>query len=437
MVDFPAMDGVAAILAALGAGVGAGLNETAKDSVLDLRDKIKARFESDHEATSRLNDYTRSPTQETAALLITHIEAHGLHRDDQILDAAQAVLHSAGPTAVGPGAVKATNITQNISDHGTAFVGGTQYYANILNQAVARSTTEQVAIPALMILVVGVVVALAVLVTLTWGARSEIAPPKRPAPTTAAVPSTRCSGEAEVFGILDDGQLTYTRIKGATNQRISMMIGENSGLRPAGLAALSPERLLVIDRNRHLYRVDIWVDAAQRNITLRTKVDLGVWNQDPSLAFDGKGSLYGIKGDLLMEYAVSATTPDIIGEGKAVGRGFRGLESLAAPAPNYVIGIRQNQLLGYQVGGTADLPEVLGTSWNRTTRLVTPGQGLFYGRGWDDSLNTYRYFRPLHRSRDAIRNRGQVDERGWSQSVLSAVPNTLTCSDFHDSGASD
>ncbi len=129
MVDAAMVDGASAILGALAAGASAGLTEAAKQGVIDLRDKLKARFKGNDEATSDLNVFARRPTPENAESLAYHIKSHDLDRDEQIVAAACEILQSARATAVGPGSVSALSITQNVHDHGVGFIGGSHTHA--------------------------------------------------------------------------------------------------------------------------------------------------------------------------------------------------------------------------------------------------------------------------------------------------------------------
>ncbi len=208
-----------------------------------------------------------------------------------------------------------------------------------------------------------------------------------------------------------------------------MLTQKDFSFRPSGLAALSSKNLLVVSEDGRLFRVDVQLDIPKSRITTGPPVDLGAWDQGNLLTFDGKGSLFAIKGDQLMQYKLTAHNISTMPDGKAVGDGFAHIESLAAAAPNYVLGLREGSLLGYQVGDLALEPKELGFTWDRIAHLVTPGPGLFYGRAKDRSLNTYRYLRPLMGENEpsGVRNRGIVAKEGWIQNALSAVPNTVTC----------
>ena len=127
-MDVGALDGVSVILGALAVGAGEGIAEVVKQAVLDLRDKLKARFGGDEEAAADLSVYMRRPTPQNAEHLSGYLREHGLDQNREVLAVARAVLDAAGPTALGAGSVAATVINQSIHDHGKGFIGGTHHH---------------------------------------------------------------------------------------------------------------------------------------------------------------------------------------------------------------------------------------------------------------------------------------------------------------------
>jgi hypothetical protein len=107
-----ALEGVDLVLAALSAGVSAGVTDSVKSTVTDswraLRDKIAALFSraGDSKATASLELFEIHPEQ-TAELLASYLRAHNVDQNEPIMLAAQTCLQSAGPSAIGEGSVAA------------------------------------------------------------------------------------------------------------------------------------------------------------------------------------------------------------------------------------------------------------------------------------------------------------------------------------------
>ncbi|WP_345578844.1 hypothetical protein [Nonomuraea rosea] len=238
-------------------------------------------------------------------------------------------------------------------------------------------------------------------------------------------------GVASVYGVLPDGRLTYTAIDAASGKRTSgpILSAQKLGFTPKAMATLNADTLLVTESGTagKLYRVD--VQNVTGTVEFATPVYLGGGYTHDLLAYDGR-FLFGIAGGALRRYIITVAKPalaDITGN-TLIGTGFT-LKTLTTTGQGWILGTTAaGALISYKIMG-ADLwrrYQLRDTTWQVFDHLLSPGAGLYYGRRADGSL--YRYFdiNPFDGQGADVSGQGTVDTSGWTQTLLSAQPGTVT-----------
>lgn len=238
-------------------------------------------------------------------------------------------------------------------------------------------------------------------------------------------------GLASVYGVLDDGRLTYTVVDAATGRRTHGAVVSDAtlGMAPRALATLNFNTLLVTDTGGRLYRIDIRTNSS--SLTFDPPVDLGGgWTHD-LLAFDGNGHLYGIAGDndTLLRYTVNAGKPtagNIAGRTE-IGRGFS-LKTLTATGPGWILGNHADgRLISYRIDGAGQWQrhDLRATTWQVFDQIVSPGGGVYLAHKPAGSLTHYVDANPYDGRGNDISSAVPVDTGGWTQVLLSAQPGTV------------
>ncbi|KOX20522.1 hypothetical protein ADK67_29300 [Saccharothrix sp. NRRL B-16348] len=237
------------------------------------------------------------------------------------------------------------------------------------------------------------------------------------------------SGTASVYGVLADGRLTYTAIDAANGTRThgAVASGASLGFVPKAMATLNFNTVLVTSSGGQLYRVDVITNNT--SLTFNAPVPLGGgWTHD-LLAYDGRGSLYGIAAGALRRYTITANKPgagDITSDG-LIDTGFT-LKTLTATGPDWLLGTTSGgELLSYRIRGAGDWTryELKSSTWQVFTDLVSPGGGVYFGHNADGGLYHYVDDNPYDGSGADLRGLDAVDAQGWSQVLLSAQPGTV------------
>ncbi|MFD5879316.1 M23 family metallopeptidase [Streptomyces yangpuensis] len=251
------------------------------------------------------------------------------------------------------------------------------------------------------------------------------------APAQAATAS--CTGSVSVYGALADGRLTYSQIDPSTGDRIKTLIGPDLGFTPKAMATLNFNTVLVTDPGGVLYRVDIQTNNLSLGL-VGPPVQIGTgWTHD-KLVYDGHGHLYGTAGGVLLQYLVSQAKPagsQHIGQRVEVGSGFV-LKTLASSGDDRLIAnTADGRLLEYRIdsGGGWSSAQLAASGWSAFDRLVSPGGGLYYGVTGAGGMYWYQDVDPDDRSGSdiAYHNDDPVDASGWTQTLISAQPETATC----------
>ncbi|MGP3957056.1 hypothetical protein ACTWPT_13725 [Nonomuraea sp. 3N208] len=238
-------------------------------------------------------------------------------------------------------------------------------------------------------------------------------------------------GVASLYGVLPDGRLTYTAIDAASGQRTSgpVLSAKTLGFTPKAMATLNADTLLVTENGTagKLYRVD--VQNVTGTVEFAAPVYLGSGYTHDLLAYDG-GFLFGITGGALRRYIIRVAKPalaDITGN-TLIGTGFT-LKTLTTTGPGWILGTTDaGALISYKIGG-ADLwrrYQLRDTTWQVFDRLLSPGAGVYYGRKADGSLHRYFDINPFDGEGADVSGQGAVDSSGWTQTLLSAQPGTVT-----------
>ncbi|MCE6998616.1 hypothetical protein LZG04_28015 [Saccharothrix sp. S26] len=237
------------------------------------------------------------------------------------------------------------------------------------------------------------------------------------------------SGTASIYGVLADGRLTYTAVDAADGTRThgAVTSGASLGFVPKAMATLNFNTLLVTSPSGQLYRVDVITNNT--SLAFNAPVLLGGgWTHD-LLAYDGRGSLYGIAAGTLRRYAVPVHKPaagDITSDG-VIDSGFT-LKTLTATGPDWLLGTTSGgELLSYKIRGAGDWTryELKSSTWQVFTDLVSPGGGVYFGHNAEGALYRYLDDDPFDGSGADLRGLDAVDAQGWSQVLLSAQPATV------------
>ncbi|WP_237102822.1 M23 family metallopeptidase [Nonomuraea sp. MG754425] len=248
------------------------------------------------------------------------------------------------------------------------------------------------------------------------------------------VTSGNCSapeGRASVYGTLPDGRLTYTAIDAATGRRTHGAVVSTAtlGFTPKAMATLNFNTILVTsdDPDGPLYRVDVRTNGD--SLIFEPPILLGSgWTHD-LLAYDGKSHLFGIAGGTLRRYTVTAAKPalaDITGN-TLVGTGFT-LKTLTATGPDWLLGTTADgQLISYRINGAGSWQrhQLRDSTWQVFDHLLSPGGGVYYGHR-EGAIHRYLDRDPYDGVGDDLIGQGAVDTTGWTQSLLSAQPATVT-----------
>ncbi|MEV0389996.1 M23 family metallopeptidase [Nonomuraea sp. NPDC050643] len=242
-------------------------------------------------------------------------------------------------------------------------------------------------------------------------------------------------GVASVYGVLPDGRLTYTSIDAATGERTAgAELSQTSlGFKPKAMATLNFNTLLVTEDapSGRLYRVDIV--SVRDQVTFATPVLLGTGYTHDHLAYDGSTYLFGIADGALRRYKLTTDKPVLadITANTLIGNGFT-LKTLTASAPGWILGTTTNGLLlSYKINGAASYQrhELRQTTWQVFDHLLSPGGGVYYGhKNTDGSLHRYFDQDPQDGQGDDLTGQSAVDTEGWTQTLLSASPDTVTSS---------
>ncbi|MFG1969783.1 M23 family metallopeptidase [Nonomuraea fuscirosea] len=241
-------------------------------------------------------------------------------------------------------------------------------------------------------------------------------------------------GRVAVYGVLPDGQLTYTAIDAATGKRTHGAVVSTAklGFTPKAMATLNYNTILLTKAGSDgmLYRVDVRTNGD--TLEFEPPVHLGNGYTHDHLAYDGDGHLYGIAAGTLRRYTITTTKPVLadITNNTLIGDGFT-LKTLTTAGPDWLLGTTASgQLLSYRVKGAGDWKrhQLRDATWQNFTHLLSPGAGVYYGHHPAGALYRYHDADPYDGKGDDLTGHGTVDATGWTQSLLSAQPGSATLS---------
>ncbi|WP_165974598.1 M23 family metallopeptidase [Nonomuraea deserti] len=239
-------------------------------------------------------------------------------------------------------------------------------------------------------------------------------------------------GMASVYGVMADGRLSYTAIDAATGRRTrgAVLSTATLGFTPKAMATLNFNTLLVTDSapGGKLYRVDIRTNRDA--LVFEPPVYLGSGYTHELLTYDGRSHLFGIADGTLRRYTITAAKPTLtdITDNTLIGQGFT-LKTLTATGPDWILGTTaQGLLISYQIRGTGswERHQLRDATWQGFDHLLSPGGGVYYGHHHDHSMHSYIDADPYDGRDDDLGKQGTVDTGGWSQTLLSAQPATVT-----------
>lgn len=273
------------------------------------------------------------------------------------------------------------------------------------------------------------------LASLGTGPAQAAAPaaPSTASTVTGAAATADCSGSVSVYGALADGRLTYSQIDPSNGNRLKTLIGPDLGFAPKALATLNFNTVLATDTAGTLYRIDVKTNNLSLAL-LNAPVPIGTgWTHD-KLVYDGHGHLYGTVGGTLLQYLVSQPKPagsQHIGQRVEIGTGFV-LKTLTSTGDDRLLAnTSDGRLLEYRIDSAGGWSSKLlaPANWSGFEKLVSPGGGLYYGVTSAGGMYWYQDVNPTDGSGSDIvyHNDDPVDLSGWTQTVLSAEPETATC----------
>jgi Peptidase family M23 len=248
--------------------------------------------------------------------------------------------------------------------------------------------------------------------------------------TSRVVESKNCADVAPrervgIYGVLDSGALYYAVVDPTTNKRVHTVTSTDTiGFVPKAIVALNHNTLLATSPAGGLYRIDVLTNKTSLQFN-RTAEPLETgWTHD-LLAFDG-AYLYGVADGHLMRYVVSRPKPsDVsIGQRTVFERGYT-LSTLTAIAPKRLLAVANDgSLLQYYVPktGTPSRYELKPGRWSSVNQLISGGQGYYLGRDDNGGLRSYVDADPYDGNGDDLTYGPWVDERGWTQHLITAVP---------------
>ena len=238
-------------------------------------------------------------------------------------------------------------------------------------------------------------------------------------------------GTASVYGVLPDGRLTYTAIDAATGQRTHGAVASSAtlGFTPKAMATLNFNTILITEEGPEgrLYRVDVVTNS--NSLVFNPPVFLGTGYTHELLAYDGNTHLFGIAGGVLRRYTVNAAKPALanISTGTTIGGGFT-LKTLTATASNWILGTTSSGLLiSYRIDGSPYTRyQLRDSTWQVFDHLLSPGGGVYYGHHSNGALHRYLDADPHDGDAGDLAGLGTVDTGGWTQTLLSAQPSTVS-----------
>jgi hypothetical protein len=252
--------------------------------------------------------------------------------------------------------------------------------------------------------------------------------------STPAFADATCTGGVSVYGTLSDGRLTYS-VLDPDNGNLEQVVTSTAtlGFTPKTLATLNFNTLLVTSTAGYLYRVDIVTNnnSLTFNTPLRIDGGNGGWTHD-LLTYDGHGHLYGVADGVLLQYVVSGVKPSPaqVGMRKQLGTGFT-VKTLTAVGDDKIAATTSaGELLNYRIdsSGGYSRVELLSSGWSAFSHLLSPGGGLYFGKMPDGSMYWYEDQNPNNNTGGDITYHldDPVSSRGWTQTLLSAQPETCT-----------
>ncbi|HWU07070.1 MAG TPA: CHAP domain-containing protein [Streptomyces sp.] len=251
---------------------------------------------------------------------------------------------------------------------------------------------------------------------------------------TAQAAEQVCTGTSSIYGILDDGRLTYSAITPGTGNRIRTRTGPDLGFEPKAMATLNFNTILVTSTAGALYRIDVQTNDETLAVSAIDKIVDKGWTHD-KLSYDGYGHLYGTTADgTLLQYLVSQAKPkgvEHIGQRAEIGTGFV-LKTLTTVGQDRLIATTEaGKLLSYKIiGGAWKRDDLKESGWSGFDQVVSSGSGFHYGRiATTGAMYWYKDANISDGNGDDItyHNDDPVDTSGWTQNLLSAAPGQVTC----------
>ncbi|GIF48773.1 hypothetical protein DFJ67_0911 [Asanoa ferruginea] len=238
------------------------------------------------------------------------------------------------------------------------------------------------------------------------------------------------SGTANIYGVLPDGRLTFSTIDAASGNRTKTVVSTTSiGFTPKAMATLNFNTILMTDTASNLYRIDVIANNTSLVYNAPVKLASG-WTHE-LLTYDGNSHLFGISNGTLRRYTVSVAKPAAanISTGQLIGTGFA-LNNLAATASNWLIGTTSaGRLLSYKIDSAGNWTgNTLATDHWFFDAFLSPGAGVYYGKTPAGGMYRYLDADPFDSTGTDIQTytTDPVDTTGWTQTLLSAQPYTIS-----------
>ncbi|MEO6090503.1 MAG: hypothetical protein ABIQ18_46120, partial [Umezawaea sp.] len=232
------------------------------------------------------------------------------------------------------------------------------------------------------------------------------------------------TGSASIYGVLDDGRLTYTvvDVESADRTHGAVVSSASLGFVPVAMATLNFNTILVTSPAGQLYRVDVITN--NDSLTFSQPTPLGGGWTHRLLAYDGFGHLYGIAGSALRRYTITAAKPaaaNITDNTLIQDSGFT-LKTLTATGRDWLLGTTSTgSLLSYKISGPENWArhELRASTWQTFDLMLSPGGGVYLGHKPDGSVTRYIDADPYDSNADDMNGAKAVDAGGWTQMLLS------------------
>jgi hypothetical protein len=240
------------------------------------------------------------------------------------------------------------------------------------------------------------------------------------------------SSTAGIYGVNANNTMTFTRINVPLGNRTGPVTSTATlPFTPVAIATMDFNTVLLTDANGALWRVDISTNSNSLVWSAITEIETSGFDES-LLSYDGGGHLFGLtSAGHLLRWDVTATKPGAadISTATDVGGGFT-LKAMTTTGTNRLVTVTTaGALRAYTISaaGTWTGATLIASGWGSMNALLSPGAGVYYGRS-GSGLYRYQDLNYTDGSGADVVYFGTdpVDASGWTQSLLSAQPNSAS-----------